>query len=208
MNLPLGARASRPPQSAQDGRASGTHSSVNSYRLIKMTTPRPPASNTQPLPHWHVDFPVNWQGDHQVSRRQFTTLLTLLSGALFLGTGLVGLREWWRRQFSSQPPEVRIAQRTEIPVGGVKLFHYPTTDDPCLLIHVSADHFIAYSQQCTHLSCPVIYQATDQRLHCPCHKGAFAVEDGRVLAGPPQRSLPRITLRFAQGEIWATGVEL
>jgi len=183
---------------------------MDNNSLTEITSPQPPAPNPQPPfpPCWRTDFPVNWEEDHQVSRRQFTTLLTLLSGALFLGTGLVGLREWWRRKFSPSPSTVRIAQVAELPVGGVKLFHYPTADAPCLLIHLSADHFVAYSQQCTHLSCPVIYQAAEQQLHCPCHKGAFAVEDGRVLAGPPQRSLPRITLQFAHGEVWATGVEL
>lgn len=159
-----------------------------------------------PLPRWREDFPINWEDDHYVTRREFTSFLALISGALFLGTGLVGVRAWWRRWAGRAPAPVRIAQAAEVPVGGVTLFHYPTSDDPCLLIRPATDRFVAYSQKCTHLSCPVVYKAADQRLHCPCHEGHFAVDDGRVLAGPPKRPLPRITLTRSGEEIWAMGV--
>jgi nitrite reductase/ring-hydroxylating ferredoxin subunit len=171
---------------------------------------QPPASNPEPLapPRWREDFPINWEDDHYVTRREFTTFLTLISGALLLGTGLVGLREWRRRWRATHSAAMRIGQMSEISVGGVKLFHYPTPDDPCLLLRLSADRFVAYSQKCTHLSCPVVYRAIDRQLHCPCHEGRFAVENGQVLAGPPRRSLPRITLALKGEDIWATGVEV
>jgi Rieske Fe-S protein len=132
----------------------------------------------------------------------------LISGALFLGTALVGVREWWKRRHLIRPAPVRIARVTEVPVGGVTLFHYPTPDDPCLLLRLSANRFVAYSQKCTHLSCPVVYKAADWRLRCPCHEGVFAVEDGRALAGPPKRPLSRVTLALRGEEIWATGIEV
>ena len=64
-----------------------------------------PRTNPQPLPspHWREDFPINWDDDHYITRREFASFLTLISGALFLGTGLVGLREWWKR-WRPQPP--------------------------------------------------------------------------------------------------------
>jgi Rieske Fe-S protein len=77
----------------------------------------------------------------------------------------------------------------------VKLFHYPTPDDPCLLLRLSTDRFVAYSQKCTHLSCAVYYQPERERLFCPCHEGVFDVVTGEPTAGPPQRRLPRIALR-------------
>src|SRR6266508_5272622 len=97
-----------------------------------------------PSPRWREDFPVNWEDDHYITRRQFTTFLTLISGALFLGTGLMGLREWWRRWCVAPLTPVRVAQVSEVPVGGVRLFHYPTPDDPCLLIRLSSGRFVAY----------------------------------------------------------------
>jgi Rieske Fe-S protein len=161
-----------------------------------------------PNPQSLISFPINWKDDQYITRREFTSFLTLLSAALFFTSGLVGLRAWWQRGRLASPSTLRIAQLTDIPVGGVKQFHYPTPGDPCLLVRVSADRFVAYSQKCTHLSCPVIYQAAEQQFHCPCHEGRFAVEDGHPLAGPPKRPLPRITLTVSEGNIWATGVEM
>ena len=162
---------------------------------------------SEPSPHWSRDFPVNWEDDHYVTRREFTTFLTLISGALFLGVGLVGIREWWKRWRPARPTSLRIAQVTDVPVGRVKLFYYPTPNDPCLLIRLAADRFVAYSQKCTHLSCPVVYEEVRGRLRCPCHEGYFAVEDGQALAGPPKRSLPRVALSIHDGEIWTTGID-
>ena len=39
------------------------------------------------IPRWREDFPINWEDDHYVTRRSFTTFLTFISSALFLGTG-------------------------------------------------------------------------------------------------------------------------
>jgi Rieske Fe-S protein len=159
-------------------------------------------------PHWRTDFPINWEDEHHITRREFTSFLTLMSGALFLGTALAGVREWWNRWRPVRPAAVRITPVTEVPVGSVKLFHYPTPDDPCLLLRLSADRLVAYSQKCTHLSCPVVYRATDRQIHCSCHKGNFAIEDGRAVSGPPKRPLPRIVLALRGEEIWATGVKV
>jgi len=162
----------------------------------------------EPSAHWRTDFPVNWTEDHSVTRREFTSFLAVISGVFFLATSLVGLRGWRQRRQPSRHTPVRVAQVTEVPIGGVKFFRYPTAGDPCLLIRLSESRFVAYSQKCTHLLCPVVYKATDQQFHCPCHEGRFAAADGRPLAGPPHRPLSRILLTRKEGSIWATGVEL
>ena len=152
-------------------------------------------------------FPINWEDEHQVTRRTFVTFLLLLSTTFMASTGLIGLLNWLRGRQASQLAPLRIAQLQEIPIGGVKLFHYPTASDPCLLIRASAERLLAYSQKCTHLSCPVLYQAAEQQFYCPCHAGRFAVEDGRPLSGPPERPLPRLEIKIAGDEIWAVGVQ-
>lgn len=162
-------------------------------------------NRTNPNPQ-SPNFPINWEDEHQVTRRTFVTFLLLLSTTFVASTGLVGLLNWLRRLPASQLAPLRIAQLQEIPIGGVKLFHYPTASDPCLLIRASVERLLAYSQKCTHLSCPVLYQAAEQQFYCPCHAGRFAVEDGRPLSGPPKRPLPRIELRVTGDEIWAVGV--
>jgi Rieske Fe-S protein len=53
----------------------------------------------------------------------------------------------------------------------------------------------------------VLYRREKKQLMCPCHEGYFAVEDGKVLAGPPPRPLPRIDLERRGDELWATGIQ-
>jgi Rieske Fe-S protein len=103
------------------------------------------------------------------------------------------------------PPRV-IAQAGEIPVGGSKIFTYPTDVEPCILLRPAAEDYVAYSRLCTHASCPVFYQAEENRLNCPCHGGAFSVADGSVLAGPPPHPLPKIVIERRGSDLVATGI--
>jgi Rieske Fe-S protein len=77
-----------------------------------------------------------------------------------------------------------------------------------LLVRTSEDDYVAYSQKCTHLSCAVYYARDRNRLECPCHEGYFAVEDGRVLQGPPPRPLPRVLLERQGADLVAVGMRL
>ena len=95
-----------------------------------------------------------------------------------------------------------VARFDEIPVGGYKLFRYPTKSDPCILVRLTEQKFAAYGQSCTHLKCPVHYQHQEEQFYCPCHEGFFSAEDGRVLAGPPPRALPRYPVEIRGQEIW------
>src|SRR5262249_51116969 len=103
-------------------------------------------------------------------------------------------------------PARQIARVDEVPNGQVKLFRYPTEDEPAMLIRLATGEFVAYKQRCTHLSCPVYFAASRNRLECPCHNGAFDAKTGNVLEGPPPRPLPRILLRIESGAIFAEGV--
>jgi Rieske Fe-S protein len=76
-----------------------------------------------------------------------------------------------------------------------------------VLIRLDADRFVAYSQQCTHLTCPVIPQPEAGRLYCPCHEGVFDLATGRPIAGPPRRTLPRVKLEIRRDRICAIGWE-
>jgi Rieske Fe-S protein len=99
-----------------------------------------------------------------------------------------------------------VAQAAEIPVGGSKIFTYPTDIEPCILLHPAPDTFIAFSRTCTHASCAVFYHPEASLFLCPCHQGEFSAADGSVIAGPPPRPLPRVILeRRGQGLV-ATGL--
>jgi Rieske Fe-S protein len=161
--------------------------------------------STKPL--WSEEFSVHASEDSYVLRRQFTKFLVLTSFGMVAGNGWI----WMRSLFAAPAApalEAVVANAADVPVGGVKLFHYPTEHDPAILVRKPDGTVAAFSQKCTHLSCAVYYSAEHNRLECPCHEGYFSIDTGRVLQGPPPRPLPRIRLEERNGTIVATGVEI
>lgn len=154
---------------------------------------------------WRAEFPYHWDADDLVSRRELLQFAVYTSGALFSVTALLALLGLIRRP---PPEEARpIARVGDVAEGQAVYFRYPDPDDEAVLLRLSGERFVAYSQKCTHLSCAVYYQADHQRLFCPCHDGVFNLFTGDPEAGPPQRRLPRITLRRDGDLLYATGVE-
>ncbi len=158
-------------------------------------------------PRWRQDFPVDVPQDTYISRREFAKFLVLTSAAFTTGQFWI-LWENWRRQQEPAAPVLKIAELAQIPVGGSLVFHYPTPDEPCLLIRPDANTLRAYSQKCTHLSCAVVPEVERNLLACPCHHGYFSLATGEVLEGPPQRPLPQIVLEVRETAVYAVGVEL
>ena len=158
------------------------------------------------VPLWRDEFSVFTADERYVNRRQFTKFLTLTSFAMLVGNLWILARSLFYRSPACSPQS--IAVKGEIAVGGVKLFAYPTAEEPCILIRTGADSYVAYSQKCTHLSCAVYYAKEQNRLECPCHQGFFSVADGSVIQGPPQRPLLRVILAINDGRIQATGIQV
>jgi Rieske Fe-S protein len=155
---------------------------------------------------WRADFPVRWDHDHYMTRRELAKFLTLGSG-LLAGTNVLMAGIAVTHQLPALPV-VRIAGAGDLRPGDSLLFRYPTSDDPCILIRDDAGRIAAYSQVCTHLSCAVLHDAGSGTLACPCHKGLFGAADGRPLAGPPTRRLPRILIEQRDADIVAVGIEV
>ena len=151
-----------------------------------------------PDPYWKDTYPVRQSAEHEISRRQFVKVAGC--AVLAVGAGTLAKDKLFLPPRATEPK--RVGRVEEIPVGGSKLFRYPTPDHPCILVRRSESEFAAYSQSCTHLMCPVNYQHEQRRFYCPCHEGFFSAEDGRVLAGPPPRPLPRYPVEILNGEIW------
>jgi len=161
-----------------------------------------PSSN-EPL--WKEEFSVRTADERYVTRRQLTKFLVLTSFGMFVGNLWILVRAFVSK--TAAYPQQTVARLGEIPVGGVKLFTYPTKDDHCILVRPSETEHVGYSQKCTHLSCAVYYSQENNRLECPCHKGYFSVADGSVLQGPPSRPLPKIILQSRAGELLAVGIK-
>ncbi len=160
-------------------------------------------ASSEPL--WKEEFSVHTADERYVTRRQLTKFLVLTSFGMFVGNLWILFRSLLRKpgSFAKQT----IAQVGEIPVGGVKLFTFPSREDHCILVRTGEDDYVAYSQKCTHLSCAVYYAAQDNRLECPCHKGFFAIQDGSVLQGPPPRPLPRVVLERRGEDLVAVSIK-
>ncbi len=149
-------------------------------------------------PDWKAQFPVRQSDEHDISRRQFAKVACC--SALAVGTGWA-----MRDKILPLPPATEpklVARVEEVSVGGSRLFRYPTEDHPAILVRLGENEFAAYSQACTHLMCPVHYQHEKKQFYCPCHEGFFSAQDGRVLAGPPPRALPRYPVEVRDGQIW------
>lgn len=157
-------------------------------------------------PVWRREYPVDWPESEYVSRREFTRLLLVTSFAFVVGQAYI-VASSLLRQGRAPLPTSEIATVAGVAVGTTKLFHYPTESDPCVLVRLSDNEYVAYSQKCTHLSCPVVPDPAAGTIRCPCHEGLYDLRSGDVLAGPPERPLPRITLQVRDGRIYATGVQ-
>jgi Rieske Fe-S protein len=157
-------------------------------------------------PKWRRDFPIETGQDEYVSRRELVKFLVLTSGAFVVGHAWLLVKRLVEGR-APRPDALPIASVDELPVGGARTFQYPPGSPPRLLVRTGAASFVAYDQQCTHLSCPVVPAVDQGRLHCPCHNGWFDLATGRPVAGPPQRPLARVTLEVRGGTVYATGVE-
>ena len=153
---------------------------------------------------WQDEFSIFQERERFVGRRQLIKFLTLTSLGMFVGNVWILIRSWLRSD--EKYPRQKIAVIGDIPVGGVKLFRYPTPKEQCLLIRMGEGDFVAFSQKCTHLSCAVYFSREDNQLICPCHNGRFSIRDGAVIQGPPTRALPHVVIEREGQQLIAVGM--
>ena len=156
-------------------------------------------------PKWRQDFPIDWDRDDYVSRRELVKFVVLTSAAFAVGQVWIAVKGLFRRD--AKLPAAQVATVDELEVGDAKTSTYPEGSTPRLLVKTGPDSFVAYDQQCTHLQCPVVPAVSEGKLHCPCHNGWFDLATGQPLAGPPRRRLPRVLLEVREAAVYATGVE-
>src|SRR4029453_14021912 len=156
-------------------------------------------------PAWRQDFPIDWPQDLYVERRDFMKFMVLTSAAFTLGQIWIGAQNWYRKR-SGQPVIQRIASVDDVAVGSAIGFTYPDEQERLLLVRLTTSEFVAFSQECTHLSCAVIPRPSEGIFYCPCHEGRFDLRTGAPIAGPPRRPLTRIVLDIRGRDIYAVGV--
>jgi cytochrome b6-f complex iron-sulfur subunit len=159
-------------------------------------------SDTNELPNWKSDFPVQKEEATHISRREFAKFLCLLSGSFALGNGLIVANAMTNPKQELEGEHL-ICHTSEVPIGEMKQFVIRNNKDiPYILIHLAEDKWRAFEQKCTHLSCAVRYRADIKKIECPCHKGYFNAETGAVLQGPPPRPLPQLQVVIRDEQVY------
>lgn len=164
----------------------------------------------QPLDNqtqWRKDFPVDMEKEEYVERREFSKFMLIISASFVVGQFYIGVLNFFRKAKKDLPIK-KVAGLDELKVGEAKVFSYPEKNDTCVLVRTSKSKYVAYSNKCTHLMCPVVPKFDDKQFHCPCHQGFFDMMTGQALSGPPRRPLPRIDIQIKNNSLYAYGVKV
>ena len=161
-------------------------------------------------PKWREDFPYESENDDHITRRDATRFLLLVSGGLALGNGLIWLRTRWEESDAHGRIELGVA--SQLGPGEWRVFEYPNSLTPAILVRRESGELVAFQQKCTHLACPVAYERSRagdaEHLSCHCHNGRFDVATGEGVSGPPRelRPLRRVELEVTDGRLFAVGL--
>jgi len=160
----------------------------------------------------------------ELSRRRFFKV----SGSLAAGTGVMTGALPGAALAATSPdagrtilpyPRKAVGAAARMAVGQAVAFSYPDTASPCTAIRMGAPveggvgperDIVAFSTLCTHMGCPVAYDAKSRCFKCPCHYSSFDAEKaGQMICGQATEDLPRIVLEYdaASGTVTAVGVD-
>ena len=157
--------------------------------------------------------------DSTVSRRMF--FKTSSAVAAGVAVGVPGIAE------AAQPdmgrttlpyPKKSVTKMSALKVNEPLMFTSPDASSPCAMLKMGRPvaggagpdgDIVAYSTLCTHMGCPVAYDAAAKSFKCPCHYSQFDPEmAGQMICGQATESLPQVTLSIAaDGSVAAIGVE-
>ncbi len=103
-------------------------------------------------------------------------------------------------------PMKAVSKAQVLQVNTPVAFSYPDASSPCAVIKMGApvpggigpNHdIVAYSLLCTHMGCPVAYDAERRLFKCPCHFSIFDPErSGQMVSGQATENLPGIVLEY------------
>ena len=143
----------------------------------------------------------------RLSRRAFCRRASVTTAALAVAGALAdGGAAAAAQTRPAAASEKRIEGADLLMLGYAMTFRYPSERDLAILVRTRDGRYFAYTQNCTHQGCPVNFERAHDRLECPCHQGAYDLQTGEHLFGPPRLPLTRINLELRpNGEVWAVG---
>ncbi len=135
--------------------------------------------------------------EEAISRRYFLELV----GAGAIGISAVGALVLTGNYLSpnvvKEPPtRFKIGTPDQYPPGSVTL----DKEQKVFIVRAKEGNFYALSAVCTHLGCITNWKQEEDAIACPCHGSRFA-KDGRKIAGPAPRSLPRFAMTLEEGQL-------
>ena len=93
-----------------------------------------------------------------------------------------------------QTQKVTFEDSSAIPWGG------SDSETAAWLRRVDETTFVAFAVDCTHLGCPVRWEADAELFMCPCHGGVY-YQNGEVAAGPPPHALQQFPVRILNNAV-------
>ncbi len=118
-----------------------------------------------------------------------------------------------------QYPRKVVGKATAMGANVVGAFAYPDASSPCAAVKLGSPvaggvgpdgDIVAYSTLCTHMGCPVSYDASSKTFKCPCHYSMFDAEkSGQMICGQATENLPRVLLEYdgKTGAVTAVGMD-
>ncbi len=96
------------------------------------------------------------------------------------------------------PPNEPTEFAINVPIVGSGI---STTRPVGVFVLKTGNQLFTFYNGCTHMGCPVQWQAYPQLFKCPCHGGVYD-RLGRVIAGPPPYALRQFQNRVVNGDLY------
>ena len=153
----------------------------------------------------------------QLSRRRFSALAVwTIGGLISAGLGIPAIAYIVGPALKRAEAQnwIRLGSADKVELGIPTLFKTSVqrqtgwiVNEEEVTVYARTDNrrdFTVMSNVCTHLGCRVRWIADRQEFFCPCHNGVFD-KDGKVVSGPPPRSLDRFEAKVEEGQLLILG---
>lgn len=157
--------------------------------------------------------------DSTVSRRMFFKVSGAgAAGVAVSASGAASAAQVEAGRTTLPYPRKPVAMVAALKVNEAVAFTYPDDASPCTLLKLGRrvaggagpdGDIVAFSSLCTHMGCPVSYDAQARAFKCGCHYSQFDPElGGQMICGQATENLPQVNLAVgSDGAISATGVQ-
>lgn len=148
------------------------------------------------------------------SRRSFLEWMIGGFGALcglMVGLPVIGalLAPAWRRR--REGPWIDFGSIEALPLGAPRQltatfqerdgWYVRSVQQAVWVIRSDEQHYTVFHPRCTHLGCAYRWETEKHEFVCPCHGGRYDI-NGRVIGGPPPRSLDALATKVEGGKLF------